>query len=373
MMTLWHPKDTPDGQWLPNRTNDSELVWSTGAKSVMNRLSACVWVLLATLLLVGCTQNWDGVFLPPGSSLLSFSPQLDWVTYERKGTLWLAPLPSLQTKVPIPADGTSGLWSMHTYWMPNGAGFLMRSSSRAECTETWWLVETDHSDARIPLCTLPIAERVVRWSPDSRAFVVIDRGGGVTLVHTDGSGCEELSIPGLFMLTPTISWSPDGSKIAYIQPPPYPDPLDAGEVRVMDLDTRETISVYAGEGLPEWFPDGEMLALLGGHEVFPVVRADGSDLVGEVEIPDGYIITRWRGNVWSPDGSRMALYLESDRLDHEYKPVAIGILDRKTLVISTVEAPDCQKILGWKPSGDAVVIWANELGMDVIREISIGH
>jgi dipeptidyl aminopeptidase/acylaminoacyl peptidase len=251
--------------------------------------------------------------------------------------------------------------------MPDGTGFLMKSYE-CEDTETWWLIKVSNPDTRIPLCTMPRREELVRWSPTSTAFAAINRGGDVTLVYADGSGCEELPIPGLVMLTPTISWSPDGQKIAYVYIP-YSEGPDADELRVIDLNTYQTMTVYADAGLAEWFPDGETIALFGMREVIPMIRADGSGLVGEIEIPDGYEIRRSRGNVWSPDGSRLALYLKVEGPD--YKPVAIGILDRDTLTVSVFEVPYFSDILGWTPDGKAVVIRAHEDMGTVLKEVPI--
>jgi len=205
-------------------------------------------------------------------------------------------------------------------------------------------------------------------SPTGTALVVVDRGGRVMLIHANGSGCEELPIPGLVMLTPTISWSPDGQKIAYVYIP-YSEGPDADELRVIDLNTHQTMTVYADAGLPEWFPDGEAIALFGMGEVIPVIRPDGSGLIGEIEIPDGYEIRRSRGNVWSPDGSRLALYLKVEGPD--YKPVAIGILDRDTLTVSVFEVPYFSGILGWTPDGKAVVTETYENVGTVLKEVPI--
>jgi len=312
--------------------------------------------LALVLLLVGCiSPSWNGVVLPE-SNVRSVSPHLNWVTYDYNDELWLASLPDLERAVRITeANDTSLSWSMHTWWMPDGTGFLIRSRNRAECTETWWLVKTDDLEARSSLCTLPIRERLVNWSPTNNAFVTIDRGGTVTLVHADGSGCEELPIPGLIMLTPTISWSPDGQKIAYLDMPR--GELGAAELRYIDLNTYQTATIYADASPPEWFPDGEAIALMGWGEVIPVVRADGSGMIGEIEVPEGYEIDDSRGYEWLPDGSRLALYLENEGPD--YEPVAIGILDRDTLDISVFEVPHFSRILGWTPDGSAVVVLAS--------------
>jgi Tol biopolymer transport system component len=338
---------------------------------MMNKRIVTTGMVLIMLLLASCKTAWDRVVLPGKCNSFSFSPHLDWLVYRCNDDLWLASLPSLQNAVSIaPTSDTSAVWSTYTSWMPDGTGFLMKSSERAQGTETWWLVKIDNLNARIRLCTQPDREKIVIWSPSSTAFVTIHRGGGVTLVYADGSGCEELPIPGLVMLTPTISWSPDGQKIAYVHIL-HSEGADVDELRIIDLNTHQTMTVYADAGLAEWFPDGKTIALFGWDEVIPMIRADGSGLVGEIEIPDGYEIMRSRGNLWSPNGSRLALYLKVEGPD--YKPVAIGILDRDTLVISVFEVPYFSEILGWTSDGSAVVTLTHEAIGTVLKKISIEH
>lgn len=334
----------------------------------MKNKTVWVTILAVNLLLAGCvTTTWDGVVLPD-ANILSFSPHLNWVTYERNSDLWLASLPDLKGEFRLAEAGdTSVSWSMHTWWMPNEEGFLITSYNYSDNTQTWWLVKTDSLGARDALCTLPLAECVAMWSPVGNAFVTIQRGGAVTLIHADGSGCEALPISGLVMLTPTLSWAPDGQKIAYIDVSRGGFNTDTAELRLLDLNTYQNAPIYDGLGLPVWFPDGQAIALIGAEEVIPVIRADGTGLIWEIEIPMGYVIDESRGTVWSPDGSRLALYLETEGSD--YEPVAIGVLYQDTLDISVFEVPYFSEILGWTPDGSAVVVLASrDDGSLVLRE-----
>lgn len=336
----------------------------------MNRRRFLIMIISVTFILASCTSTWDGVVLPNDSSPVAFSPRLSWVIYEFDGDLWIASLPNLRdTTCLTSANEIPVVWSLNAYWMPDETGFLMQSNNIEERKLTWWLVNTKNPETRIPLCTHPGGEYIVKWSPAGNALVAIDRGGGVTLIHTDGSGCETIPIQGLVMLTPSISWSPDGRKIAYVHIPS--EGLHAAKIRLIELDTYQTSMVYADLGLPEWFPSGEIIALFGGRETIPLVHADGLGLLGEIEIPPGYVINNSRGSSWSPDGSRLALYLEIDGPDP--RPGAIGILDRETLMISVIEVPDLNLIIGWTLSMDTLVVLTKgqDFGSWLLREVSV--
>ncbi len=193
----------------------------------------------------------------------------------------------------------------------------------------------------------------------------------MTLVHTDGSGCAEMPIPGMVMKSPSLSWSPDGRRIAYTYIP-YPRGLDASEVRVIDVTTYQTHTIYSQGGLPAWWPDGKAVALFGRDNI-PVIDANGSGEVGKIEIPKGYVARQVGGNAWSPDGSRWAIYLTNDGPD--YKPVALGIVDRKTLTLSAFEVdPSIVTILSWTSDGNALIVYSiEEDGTHALRRIPVAR
>ncbi|MBN1878418.1 MAG: PD40 domain-containing protein [Anaerolineae bacterium] len=339
----------------------------------MNKYAVLVYPLLMMFLLSGCAATWDELILPEDASLMYFSPNLDWVTYARYQTLWLASLSDLQHERQIPRDYTVETWDMHTYWSPDGTGFLMRSYNRANCltetswktcTETWWLVKVKQPDIHIPLCALPHRERIVVWSPTSTAFAVVDRGGSVIIVQADGSGYQELPI--FSALSPFISWSPDGQRIAYTHVP-YLKGAEAGETRIINLTTQQTTTVYATVADPIWFPDGELLALVGKHIV--ITPIDGSDVIEEIYPPEEYLILPSQGSVWSPDGSKLALYLRV--VGPNYKPVAIGILNKHTLTFSVVKAPYFHEILNWTSDGQAIIVRGSEQRSNILQKVFV--
>jgi dipeptidyl aminopeptidase/acylaminoacyl peptidase len=337
----------------------------------MNKHITRLGILLMVFLLAGCARAWNRVILPSQCRNYSFSPRLDQVLYECDDGLRLASLPNLEdaTLISIPGDA-SARWSGYG-WRPDGQAILLSSYKPAGDTEDEWLVEANDLEAKTHLCTLPVRERIIRWSPTGNSYALIERGGDVTLVHTDGSGCAEMPIPGMVMKSPSLSWSPDGQRIAYTYVP-YPEGLDAGEVRVIDVTTYQTSTIYSKGGLPAWWPDGKEIALFGWDNI-PVIDANGSGEIGEIKIPKGYMTEPAGENAWSPDGSRWAIYLRNDGPD--YKPVAIGIVDRKSLTLSAFEIdPTITTILSWTSDGNALIVYSIEKdGTHAVSRIPVAH
>ncbi len=155
------------------------------------------------------------------------------------------------------------------------------------------------------------------WSPDGDriAYLVEERGPRYALVVANADGSDPLTIvneedtgaagPDLI----DVSWSPDGSRIAY-----------SGRV-VEDGVARRTILIVNadGSGEPEaldghwesvsWSPDGERLLISGfpGNESpfhLYTVRPDGSGLVRlSDEVPGPHRA------LWSPDGGRIVFFM----------------------------------------------------------------
>ncbi len=343
---------------------------------MVNKKVVRIGILLIILLLSSCAEkSWDSVVLPDKCNVSSFSPHLNWVTYVCDDILWLASLPSLEDATPIVRQGDDSIsWKWIDAWVPDETGFLLESSERSgdsRGSDILWLVKLKDLHTRTPIATLPGGQRIINWSPTGTAIMSLNLGafgGDVTLIRVDGDGHKDLPIPGYIMGTPTASWSPDGQKIAYIYVP-YSQDLAGAELRTIDITTYQTMTVYAGAGIPAWFPDGKKIALFGGYDSFLVVQADGSGLVEQVRLPDRYTTDVSNGATWSSDGSRLAFYLKAKIPTHE--SVAIGVLDRDTLGVSVTEVSGFSVILGWTPDGNAVVVLRREGEKDVLRKISI--
>ena len=156
------------------------------------------------------------------------------------------------------------------------------------------------------------------WSPDGSriAFTrgVPDPDAGdwrdaleVFVMNADGSG--ETRLTNLTGKDYELTWSPDGSRIAFIS---ARDNIH-GDLLVMNADGSDQTTIAKGARLPAWSPDGDRIAFANGtvtRHVNPeihVVNADGSGRTPLTETPSS--AAKHAHNTapyWSPDGSRIA-------------------------------------------------------------------
>ena len=149
------------------------------------------------------------------------------------------------------------------------------------------------------------------WSPDgSRLAFVSDRDSSweiydyeIYVMDADGQNQTRLTDNDYWDGSP--SWSPDGSRLAFV----------AGAVIcVMDADGQNQTHLTdaaARDGSPSWSPDGSRLAFAsdrdGNSEIY-VMDADGQN---QTRLPTDN--DYWDGSPsWSPDGSRLAFVSDRD-------------------------------------------------------------
>jgi Tol biopolymer transport system component len=194
----------------------------------------------------------------------------------------------------------------------NGALTLadVETVSPGESTPGWYGVSTLGADGRLhPIARCPDGAswcgetEGIAWSPDGTRLAV-----GVTSVGNANP------YNGLHVIDPAtgadrtirpcrpadgecdwfdVTWSPDGSKLAYVS---------GGVIAVVDSDGSQRSVITAGAS-PSWSPDGQWLAFAASSEVrseLYIIRADGTDR--RLVVADG------SAPAWSPSGATIAYH-----------------------------------------------------------------
>ncbi|MBN1429769.1 MAG: PD40 domain-containing protein [Anaerolineae bacterium] len=213
-----------------------------------------------------------------------------------------------------------------------------------------------------------VFDEMPTWSPDGAQIAFAsysrdpeDSGGiGIYRVNIDGTDLTRLAdIPRGLSPIKSLSWSPDGTLIAYAAED-YGD--KAWELYVMAADgaevTRLTDSV-GNDWEPVWSPDGTRIAFTSersGKEDIYIIGADGT---GPAQVTDhpGYD----RNPIWSPDGSHLAFVSWRD-----------GSFD---IYVSNIEGSDLYRLTTnrdydilptWSPDGEWVAfVTRQDQGADI--------
>src|SRR5687767_6089156 len=144
--------------------------------------------------------------------------------------------------------------------------------------------------AATALLTLPGAVAEAAF-PGTNGVIAFERGGHIWTVTTDSA--HTVSSSALVLNASEPSWSPDGTKLAYVE-------AVTSAIRVLTIGGTTSTALDTGTS-PTWSPDGTMIAYERGSDIWVVDSTGGSkhNLSNSAAAVED-------DPAWSPDGLRIA-------------------------------------------------------------------
>jgi TolB protein len=139
------------------------------------------------------------------------------------------------------------------------------------------------------------------------------------VINPDGTNETQITFPGVGVVDALGTWSPDGTKLAFVRSTPCGEDCGRDELYVVDADGSNLHLVPTPQPSvesPAWSPDGRAIAfaLSTGQDVngrpgdvsIWEINADGSG-VRQITHPIGFQQSEDSGVQFSPDGSRLVI------------------------------------------------------------------
>jgi Tol biopolymer transport system component len=204
------------------------------------------------------------------------------------------------------------------------------------------------------------------WSPDGSKIAYLDgtvsdssgESAAVAVMNPDGSGRHDLTKSDAASAD-GVSWSPDGKRIAYVSN--YRN--GSGKIAIVNVDGSGSVKLVPGYD-PAWSPDGSKIAYdtSGKNSAIYAMNPDGS---GSVKLGPGY------DPAWSPDGTRIAFSSLKDKLEVMNADGSGAHLLGTNVSYGSAWSPDGSQIVFTNSKGLAVIA-ADGTGLHQLTQDS-GH
>jgi Tol biopolymer transport system component len=205
--------------------------------------------------------------------------------------------------------------SLEASWSPDGTRFIVWESdtgTRLEPPPGRLVIVSTTTGQETTLIRSKFIDNYVAWSPLGDEIAFATAYGDIYLIHPDGSGLKQLTRSGGPCSDDGISWSPDGSRIAFSR---NCDGQGDRGIYVMNADGSDPHMIVRPANNPvqgggrdvlqtSWSPDGSTLVYMqwpgnSGHGSVYLIDLDGSNprLLADTS----------NSPTWSPDGSMIAV------------------------------------------------------------------
>jgi Tol biopolymer transport system component len=228
-----------------------------------------------------------------------------------------------------------GPFAVYPVWSPDGGAVAFGTGPDYDHSE---LTVARTTDPDLQLTDLGVRFRgPISWSPDGTkiAYVRSEEGpnasDAVAVIGADGTN-DHIVLRGLSWQS--VSWSPDGTRLLLVGNPANPDNIagptdwDIYSVRLDGTDMVQLTRSQGWEHLASWAPDGRSILFTRSTETsddadYPsdvwVMNADGSN---------AHPLTDWHGfdgwPVWSSDGDWIAFASDRDASQQEQEAFERG-------------------------------------------------